>query len=196
MSRITEKNLEDAIFDWLDEILGLWEIGSATPRVDGQIIMVWHMQHMARYETPILMGRINAINRIGRDAISAPDHNGDSTMGGTREFVLYLEYFGNDAMDVMSKIKDATEDPQYLAILYDEGITPVESSPIAEAHTFLGTTPEDRTLMDIRLRTTADWTTNRGLPIEEIVGNGFGYSDGGILDTGTITIDVSTLTTL
>lgn len=193
MSRITEQALEDAIFDWLDDLLDLWDGESA--RDDGQIIMVWHMQNMARYETPILMGRISAVNRIGRDAISAPDHNGDAKIQGTREFVLYLECFGNDAMDVLSKIKDATEDPASIALLFSKGITPVESSPVMEAHVFLGTTPEDRALIEIRMRTTTDWSTNRGMPIEEIIGNGFSHTGGGILDTETITIDVSTLTT-
>lgn len=192
MTRISEATLEEAIFDWLDDLLDLWD--GQSQRDDNQIAMIWHMQHEGRYKTPILMGRITAINRIGRDSINVlTDNDGDTSMGGTREFMLYLEYFGIGAIDVLEKIKSATEDPASYGLLIAQGIATVEASPIIEAHRFLGTTPEDRAMLDIRLRTSSTWTTNRGIPIEEVAAEGNGYLDG-LIDMNTITVDASTIT--
>jgi hypothetical protein len=183
---------ENLLYDWLVPILGLWEEGrnhDQPLRTAGQPVMVWHMQQAPRPATPLLEGRISAIVKIGRDSIGAPDHNGYSKIVGTREYMLYLQYFGDRAIDNLIKIRDACEDPGRLGILYASGTTPVEASEPLDAHAFLGTMPEDRAMMDIRFRTTTKWVSRGETPVEEVVATGR-IITGGITDTDDVELDV------
>ena len=181
---MTETLLQDAIFNWLQPVLNLWKEGrdtGATPRAPGQCQMFWHMQEAPRVDTPILMGVINGLEKVGRDYYAQPlkttdEHDVDhitQKSNGTRNFSLHLQYFGNDALTQLSKVVRACDNQASLDTLRAGGATAVFPHPIIEAHTFLGTTPEDRAILDIDMRTSdyVESTDEVGI-IEEVKAEG------------------------
>jgi hypothetical protein len=155
IGQLDEKYLQRRIYEWIHSIIPLWD--AAGTRTTGYPVMVWHMQDITRYATPIIMGRISALAKIGRDAVFAPDNTGSKRQAGSREFMLYLQYFGPGALTKLQKISDATEDGALIATLQQDGIVPVWPEPVADAHVFLDTMPEERATLDIRFRTTSEW---------------------------------------
>jgi hypothetical protein len=153
--QLSELYLQRKLFDWIVTILPLWN-GASTRTTE--IAFVWHMQDMPRYATPLLMGRISAVQRIGRDVPFMPDNSGARRGAGIREFMLYLQFFGPGAIDALSKIVDATDMPEMITDLQADGITPVECHDVLDAHVFLDTMPEERAMLDIRFRTTSEWS--------------------------------------
>jgi hypothetical protein len=154
--QFNETYLQRKLFDWIGTILDLWD--GASTRDPAEIAFIWHMQDMPRYATPLLMGRISAVQRIGRDVPFMPDNSGARRGAGIREFMLYLQFFGAGAIDSLSKIVDATDMPEMIASLQEDGITPVECHDVLDAHVFLDTMPEERAMLDIRFRTTSEWS--------------------------------------
>ena len=154
--QFSELYLQRKLFDWIGTILDLWD-GTST-RDPAEIALVWHMQDMPRYKTPLLMGRISAVQRIGRDIPFMPDNSGARRGAGIREFMLYLQFFGAGAIDALSKIVDVTDMPEMIDALQADGITPVECHDVLDAHVFLDTMPEERAMLDIRFRTTSEWS--------------------------------------
>lgn len=154
--QFSELYLQRKLFDWINSIIPLWDGVSA--RAAGALALVWHMQDMPRYAMPLLMGRISAVQRIGRDVPFMPDNSGARRGAGIREFMLYLQFFGPGAIDALEKIVDATDMPEMIADLQADGITPVECQDVLDAHVFLDTMPEERAMLDIRFRTTSEWS--------------------------------------
>ena len=72
--------------------------------------------------------------------------------------MLYLQFFGAGSIDALEKIVDATDMTEMIDALQADGITPVECQPVLDAHVFLDTMPEDRAILDIRFRTTSEWS--------------------------------------
>ena len=72
--------------------------------------------------------------------------------------MLYLQFFGPHAIDSLSKIVDTTDMPEMIDALQADGITPVECHDVLDAHVFLDTMPEERAMLDIRFRTTSEWS--------------------------------------
>ena len=153
--QLDETYLQKKLARWFATILNIWD-GTGTQ--GNKIAFVWHMQGQPRYPVPSLMGRISAIQRIGRDVPFMPDNSGARRGAGIREFMLYLQFFGPHAIDALSIIVDATDMPELIASLQADGITPVECQDIVDAHVFLDTMPEERALLDIRFRTTSEWS--------------------------------------
>jgi hypothetical protein len=151
-----ETYLQRKLFDWIGTILDLWD--GASTRDPAEIALVWHMQDMPRYKIPLLMGRISAVQRIGRDVPFMPENSGARRGAGIREFMLYLQFFGTHAIDALSKIVDTTDMPEMISDLQEDGITPVECHDVLDAHVFLDTMPEERAMLDIRFRTTSEWS--------------------------------------
>jgi hypothetical protein len=154
--QLDEEYLQRKIYEWISTIITL--TNSPESRAMGSVAMVWHMQDMPRFKTPILMGRLSAFQKIGRDAVFMPDNAGSKRQAGIREFMLYLQFFGANALTQLQKISDATEDSASIATLQEDGITPVLPEPVMDAHQFLDTMPEDRGILDIRFRTTSEWS--------------------------------------
>ena len=186
---LTEKELQDHIFDWLQEILPLWD-GTGT-RSTTEIVFVWHFQDLGRYKTPVLEGRITDITKIGRDYIASPDENGDVNITGNREFTLILNYFGEGAIGQLEKVANATEDPVLLALLQSVGVATVDYSPIIDLHEFVDTAPEERAKLEIRMRHDSSWTSNPN-SIEKLIAVGSITGDISGFDTVTITVDTIT----
>jgi hypothetical protein len=155
--QLDETYLQRKLYDWISTMLTL--TSNPDTRAAGSVAMIWHMQDLPRFATPILMGRISAIEKIGRDAVFHPDNNGSKRQAGIREFMLYLQYFGAGAITALQKIADAVEDLAAIATLQEDGISPVWATPVLDAHQFVGTEPEDRAILDIRFRTTSEWNT-------------------------------------
>jgi len=153
--QLDETYLQKKLARWIATILDIWN-GTGTQGT--QIAFIWHMQGQGRYPVPSLMGRISAVQRIGRDVPFMPDNSGARRGAGIREFMLYLQFFGPHAIDSLSKIVDATDMPEMIASLQEDGITPVECDDVLDAHIFLDTMPEERALLDIRFRTTSEWS--------------------------------------
>jgi hypothetical protein len=156
-SQLSEIYLQRKLYDWIGTILNLWSGQSI--RAINEIAFVWHMQNMPRYKIPLLMGRISAVQRIGRDVPFMPDNSGSRRGAGIREFMLYLQFFGAGAIDALEKLVDATDMPEMIASLQANGITPVECQDVLDAHVFLDTMPEERAMLDIRFRTTSEWSS-------------------------------------
>jgi hypothetical protein len=154
--QLDEEYLQRKIYDWLATVIPL---SSIPANRTGKALMVWHMQDVERMPTPLLMGRVSSFQKIGRDAVFNPDNEGSKRQAGVREFMLYLQYFGANALTVLQKISDATEDSASIESLQADGITPVWPEPVIDAHQFLDTMPEDRAILDIRFRTTSEWST-------------------------------------
>ena len=154
--QLDEEYLQRKIYDWLSTVIPLSSI--PTNRT-GKALMVWHMQDVERMPTPLLMGRVSSFQKIGRDAVFDPENDGSKRQAGVREFMLYLQYFGANALTLLQKISDATEDSASIESLQADGITPVWPEPVIDAHQFLDTMPEDRAILDIRFRTTSEWST-------------------------------------
>jgi len=154
--QFSELYLQRKLFEWLGTILDLWD--GVSTRDPSEIALIWHMQDMPRYKTPLLMGRISAVQRIGRDVPFMPDNSGARRGAGIREFMLYLQFFGAGAIDALSKIVDATDMPEMIDSLQADGITPIECHDVLDAHVFLDTMPEERAMLDIRFRTTSEWS--------------------------------------
>jgi hypothetical protein len=154
-SQLDEEYLQRKLFTWISSIIDIWD-GTGT-RGANQIAMVWHMQDVQRYPTPVLMGRISAVQRVGRDCWFNPNSDLKRRLAGIREFMFYLQFFGAGAIGQLEKIVDATDSPSEIADLQGDGITPVECEQIIDAHVFLDTMPEERAILDIRFRTTTEW---------------------------------------
>ena len=114
---------------------------------------------------------------------------GNAKMNGTREFMLYLQYIGADALDKMCIVRDSIEDPGFLDMLFDRGVTPVDASEPIEASEYLDSMPEERAVLDIRFRSSVEWLTNVGSPIEHIEAEGT-LVTGSITDANLVEIDV------
>ena len=176
---MTEQDLKDNIYDWLKSVLStLWageNDADDSARPDGTIEFVWHMEDESRVKTPFLEGRISNMDRIGWDESGSPDKTTASvTYQGDREVMLYLDIRGSGAMDNLNMIRNATQDTTQAPNVKDNGFCFVQCGPVIDAHTFIGPMPEDRALMDIRLRYVESWTTRTGAPgiIEEVQASG------------------------
>jgi hypothetical protein len=182
---MTETILHQAIFNVLQPILNVWLEGRDTPatvRAAGQVQLVWHMQGEPRMKTPIIEARLSGFGSRGRDYISAPYEVESGTPPathlkqdrlGNRNFMLYLTYFGNGAIDQLNKVKDAFELQYYLNILRAGSCTAISVGPVIDAHVYLGTIPEDRASLDIEMRTWSEETlTDKVGIIEHLKGTG------------------------
>ena len=190
-NQITETKLQDAIFDWLSTVVSIWD-GTGT-RPAGKIQFVWHFQQEPRFSLPLIMGRVSGVDKIARDWFSQPVEEIISSVNmfnrqhsGTREFTLYLESFGEEAFAQLAAVQDACDDIQSLATLWEQGITIIEPSSIVDAHAFLGTMPEERATLEIRMRTSSE--SFRSSSIIEAV------ELHGIINNGWIDVDVPTIT--
>lgn len=198
---ITETTIKQAIFNWLTPILDIWNENRGEyglDRVSGQVQLVWEKQNQPRVETPILMARLGNFSDTGRDYFSQPTIDGEGTIRqkqiGTRNFILSLQYFGSDALSQLLKVKSACERNTSLDILRTSGITAVDAGDVLDASMFVGTTSEDRAIMDIGMRTVAEIDlTGTQIPgiIERVKALGDVDSEEEI-----ITIDVSTITAI
>lgn len=157
VGQLDEKYLQRRIYEWINTLFPLWDTAGTQPA--GTVTMIWHMQDLGRYPTPILMGRISAIGRVGRDAVFPPDNTGNRRQAGARGFMLYLQYFGAGALTALSKIYDASDDGECTAVLRADGIVPIERQDVLDAHAFVDTMPEERAMLDIRFYTTSEWFT-------------------------------------
>ena len=187
---ITETALQEAIYDWLDSLFSFEESG---------INFIWHMQQMPRLDTPLLMGRITNIQKIGRDWNSQPrEETIDSVnvmamqQSGTREFSLFLEFFGPNSLTEIAKVQDACDNVPGLIELFDAGITVIDCTNASELHTFLGTVPEDRSIIELKMRTSSE-NIRADLDIIESV-QLIGTVNNGWIDSDPITITIDTLT--
>lgn len=194
---IVENVLQEAIYDWIDAFLPLWD---GTGSQNGKPLLTWHMQQAPRPATPLIMARISGLRRIGQDYISRPRNEMiDSVMkpavqqSGTREFTLYLEYFGPNASDAFSKIVDASQNRFSMGPLESVGICIFNNSSIADAHQFLGTVPEERALVELEMRTSSERIITAALYIIEKVKIRGTINAGTDLLLDTITIDTITV---
>jgi hypothetical protein len=157
IAQLDEEYLQRRIYEWINSVMPLWNgIGGRTA---GSSAMVWHMQDIHRWPTPVLMGRISALHKIGRDAVFQPDNNGSRRQAGEREFMLYLHYFGVNALTLMNKVSDMVQDAESTKDLREDGVTPVWPEDVIDAHQYLDTMPEEGALLDIRFRTTSEWSS-------------------------------------
>ncbi|HMD67759.1 MAG TPA: immunoglobulin domain-containing protein [Chitinivibrionales bacterium] len=157
IGQLDEKYLQRRLAEWINSIFLLWDGTGTQP--PGTVAMIWHMQTNTRFPTPFLMGRISAIGRVGRDAVFPPDDAGKRRQAGARGFMLYLQFFGPEALTALSKIYDASDDGECTAVLRADGIVPIERQDVIDAHAFVDTMPEDRAMLDIRFYTTSEWFT-------------------------------------
>ena len=165
---MTEETLQNAIATWLAGVITGLMVGNATPmteRTSGQPVLLWHMQEMGRFKTPLLMGRISAVTAPGHDSFEPPYITTVHSVNyvnqrrhGDRNFMLYLQYFGNTAFDQLSKVKTVCYDSKKLDTLRAGGCTVIRAGTVLEAHAFLGTMPEDRAMLDLEMRTYEDET--------------------------------------
>ena len=162
---MTEAKLREILFDWMQSIIPALWYGNEANRQPNTIAFLWHMENTARPKTPLLEGRLTSENRIGRDWPGALDATlGNQPFYGDREIMLYLNFMGKYAIDYMKAIRNATNDPTQLGPLQSKGVAFVDCQPILDAHEWLGTLPEDRATMDMRLRYYDTWHTQKGRP--------------------------------
>ena len=170
---MNETNLQNAIASWLKVIYpAMMDVAKIdiTTRIKGQLILLWHMQEVGRPKTPFIMGRISAVTKPGRDSFEPPLYSGGHVSQkhhGDRNFMLYLEYFGNDALAQLSKVTTACDDTKTIDTLRAGGCTVIRPGSVVEAHAYLGTIPEDRAMLDIEMRTYEDETQTDLITIVE-----------------------------
>jgi hypothetical protein len=191
---ISETLLQTAIAEWLALVLGVTFWDGSSDRSSNQLAFVWHMQQQPRVGTPLLMGRISGIHKIARDYLSQPREEVLNSVNcfaiqqsGTREFTLYLESFGKDSLSRLCAVQGACDSLPLLGILDTAGIAVVDASDVRDAHTFLGTMPEERALIEIRMRTSSEKIIANLNIIEAVQIHG-------IVNNGWIDVDLPTLT--
>jgi hypothetical protein len=194
---ISEASFQDAIYDWIDAFLPLW---SGVGDRNGKPMLTWHMQQAPRPTTPMIMARISVLRGVGMDYFSQPRAELIDEVtklavqqSGTREFTLYLEYFGPDAISQLSKIKDNCLNTWTAGPLESAGICIFDSGNILDAHAFMGTVPEERALLEIQMRTSiSNIITQLVNIIEKVIITG-AINAGVDISLDTITIDTITV---
>jgi hypothetical protein len=195
-NQFSELAIQRALWDWINTVIPLYTTGDRTPGIPA---LVWHMQQMPRVATPLIMGRLSNIRKTSRDYLSQPREEVIDSVNmfavqqsGTREFKLYLEYFGIDAIDNLSKIQTAADTIPGLSFLWDNGIAVIEPGEVVDMHEFLGTMPEERALLEIRMRTSNEIIIKSLDVIEKVTLLGV-VNNGVDVTLDTITIDTITV---
>ena len=118
--------------------------------------VVFSDQSAPQPDKPYISIKVTSIVNIGqKDARGSIDDAGFSDFVGIREFTLSIQYFGIDALNALSILKDSLNDEVELQILRDNNIVFVEELLFADVSSLLETIWEERAQLDLLFRTTS-----------------------------------------
>lgn len=118
--------------------------------------VVFNDQTSPQPSKPYISMKVGSIVDIGQsDARESIDNSGDSIFTGNREFTLSIQSYGDNALNILSTIKDSLDDEAELQTLRDNGVVFVDQLLFDDITELLETTWEERGQMDLLLRTTS-----------------------------------------
>jgi hypothetical protein len=155
-------NRRTAIIDWI-------KLGT---NLDSNHV-IWLDQDMPRPSLPYVGVRMTTLKTINREAIYAPNEDGEANIVTHKEFTLNLHYYGNSSNDPIEKLM-ILEDSQF-----KEGSKSVlEAQQLVIVQTLMGpsdtavkldTVYESRGSMDLLMRMPWELTDSDQGNIEEII---------------------------
>jgi len=114
---------------------------------------VWADQNAPQLTKPYISMRIASVDSIGWDYNSTPNKTTlKSTLTGNREFILYLQAYGTNAMGVLENVRTALQKTDVLDTLRAGGIVFVDDFPIQNLSDVQDTQFLERAAMDILFR--------------------------------------------
>ena len=126
--------------------------------------VVFEDQSAPRPAKPYISMKVSSIVDIGQeDARGSIDDDGDSIFTGNREFTLGMSSYGDDALNVLSMLRDSFNSPTELQTLRDNGVVFVDQLLFTDITELLETIWEERGQFDILMRTTSLSTHQVGI---------------------------------
>lgn len=126
---------------------------------------IWLDQNSPRPSLPYLGGRIGSYSFIHDDYVGSPDSSGYSEITGNREFVLYLEAYGNTSFESLEQLVMSLNKIDVISLLISNNIVFVnEMNDIVDLSELLDSRYEERASLDLLFRiASSDTDENRGI---------------------------------
>ena len=102
--------------------------------------------------------RYSTIDQINEDHVSPPDNAGIATISGDREFILFIQVKGKDALSKMSDLLDSLQKVTVQDTLRASKISYVDNFPIMNITGLDDTQYIERASMDVLFRTFSEIT--------------------------------------
>lgn len=143
-----------------------------------QGLVIWANQNAPAPEVDYLTLFVGPLEFIGRDYVSMPASVSElASIGGTREFTVSVQGFGDTAIQRLYDIRQGMENPEILEQLQALGLAALTSGPVTDLTQVMGILQEPRALLEARIRIGIPYGTT-------------GTVDLGVIETAEITGEV------
>jgi hypothetical protein len=139
---MTVAGLNTAIQGWIAAMVGAsWTV-------------IFDKQNAPRPAGKYITLRLASVHRIGRDVPLPPDEvTGIAEVVGNREWNLYIQAFGIDAMAILYDLQAAFNRPLALVSLLGADVVYVDDEGVLSITELFGSVYEERASLDVTLRT-------------------------------------------
>lgn len=153
------------------------------------ITVVFADQSAPRPAKPYISLKVTGLNSIGHDYEGLPDATGDASFRGNREFQVYAQTIGSNAIQYAEALHSSLEMRASRDQLATAGIVFVENLGINDITELLETEWEERAQIDFRFRIASVDTENVGLIEHVEVTQTINDVDGSTIETSTYTVN-------
>lgn len=140
------KTIRDGLYTWVTGVTGLQTI--------------WLNPNAPRPKLPYITLNMTDFQLMNWDWISPPDDDGMAYLLGDREFLLEVQYYGDNKFDVMEKLRSSLQIPTIRESLLNAGVVFVNRESLMDLTELLDTKYEQRIIMELKFRVSNQGVTD------------------------------------
>lgn len=148
---IVLSDIQDALYAW------------ASSDLPNDIPAIWYYPNAPRPPGPYITLDIINFSQVAWDFIPQPvDVAGGITMKGDREFVLTVQAYGGQPIELLENLRSSLQKDATRALLRTSGLVYFAQQPIIDITTLIDSRYEKRASMDLSFRIGQQYSDNLG----------------------------------